>query len=129
MLRRNFLVQSQSLAHIFGSFQGRADDVEGQAIDSSLLAVRRRIQYLLVGHFPAQHLRPKFFIATFDTEPDGVTTGLGGGLAKFLVHYLDPGVDGKWQVNLLLVDFEKCPHELQIRQEQFIPKFKIANIV
>ena len=27
MLRRNFLVQSQSLAHIFGSFQGRADDL------------------------------------------------------------------------------------------------------
>ena len=114
MLRRNLLVQPQGLAHIFSSFQGRADDVKGQAVDSCLLAVCRRIQHLLVGHFPAQHLRPEFFITAFDTEPDRVTTGRGRGLAEFLIHDLNPGVDGKWQVNLFFVYFEECPYEFQI---------------
>ncbi len=129
MLRRDALVELEGFAHVGSRFKRGTDDVKGQPVDAGFLAVVRRIDDLLIFHFPAEHVGPILFITALDTKPDRVTPGLGSSLAKLLVHHLHAGVDRKRKTDALFVNFEERSDEFQIRQKQLIPEFEIADIV
>ena len=69
------LVELEGFAHVGSRFKRGTDDVKHQPVDG-FLAVVRRIDDLLIFHFPAEHVGPILFITALDTKPD-VTPGLG----------------------------------------------------